>query len=218
MNSSFKQKEIGKLLRAYYPQLSQEQLIEEIAEFGEVVNRDAGETVIDFGAYVRFLPLVIQGSLKISRLNSGGEELFLYFVGPGDTCASSFSCCMIQKKSLLKAEAEEDVRFISVPLKYADLWMSRYPQWRNFVVQMYDKRLMELIETLDTIAFSRMDERLMEYLQKKSLILQTKKISITHQEIATDMNASREAVSRILKKIEKDGLIKLGRNQLELKV
>lgn len=218
MNSSFKQKEIGKLLRAYYPQLSQEQLIEEIAEFGEVVNRDAGETVIDFGAYVRFLPLVIQGSLKISRLNSGGEEIFLYFVGPGDTCASSFSCCMIQKKSLLKAEAEEDVRFISVPLKYADLWMSRYPQWRNFVVQMYDKRLMELIETLDTIAFSRMDERLMEYLQKKSLILQTKKISITHQEIATDMNASREAVSRILKKIEKDGLIKLGRNQLELKV
>lgn len=218
MISSYKRKEIEKLLRAYFPQLSQEQLIEEISEFGEIIEKEAGEMVIDFGAYVRFLPLVIKGSLKISRINVAGEEIFLYFVGPGDTCASSFSCCMTQKKSLLKAEAEEDVSFISVPLKYADLWMSRYPQWRNFVVQMYDKRLMELIETLDTIAFSRMDERLMEYLQKKSDILNTTKISITHQEIATDMNASREAVSRLLKKIEKDGLIKLGRNQLELKI
>jgi len=218
MISSYKRKEIEKLLRAYFPQLSQEQLIEEISEFGEIIEKEAGEMVIDFGAYVRFLPLVIKGSLKISRMNVAGEEIFLYFVGPGDTCASSFSCCMTQKKSLLKAEAEEDVSFISVPLKFADLWMSRYPQWRNFVVQMYDKRLMELIETLDTIAFSRMDERLMEYLQKKSDILNTTKISITHQEIATDMNASREAVSRLLKKIEKDGLIKLGRNQLELKI
>lgn len=218
MISSYKRKEIEKLLRAYFPQLSQEQLIEEISEFGEIIEKEAGEMVIDFGAYVRFLPLVIKGSLKISRINVAGEEIFLYFVGPGDTCASSFSCCMTQKKSLLKAEAEEDVSFISVPLKYADLWMSRYPQWRNFDVQMYDKRLMELIETLDTIAFSRMDERLMEYLQKKSDILNTTKISITHQEIATDMNASREAVSRLLKKIEKDGLIKLGRNQLELKI
>jgi len=218
MNSAFKRKEIEKLLRAYYPQLSQEQLIEEIGEFGEIIEKKAGEKVIDFGAYVRFLPLVLSGSLKISRINRSGEEIFLYYVGSGDTCASSFSCCMIQKKSLLKAEAEEDVRFISVPLKYADLWMSRYPQWRNFVVQMYDKRMMELIETLDTIAFSKMDERLMEYLQKKAEILNTRKLSITHQEIADDMNASREAVSRLLKKIEKDGLIKLGRNQLELKL
>ncbi|HAQ38547.1 MAG TPA: Crp/Fnr family transcriptional regulator, partial [Saprospirales bacterium] len=157
MIGSFKRKEIEKLLRAYFPQLSQEQLVEEISEFGEITGKDGGEMVIDFGAYVHFLPLVIKGSLKISRMNAAGEEIFLYFVGPGDTCASSFSCCMTQKKSLLKAEAEEDVSFISVPLKYADLWMSRYPQWRNFVVQMYDKRLMELIETLDAIAFSRMD-------------------------------------------------------------
>lgn len=217
MNNSFKKKEIEKLLRAYFPQLSQEQLIEEVGEFGEIVEKQAGDTVIDFGAYVRFLPLVLSGSLKISRTNREGEEIFLYYVGAGDTCASSFSCCMMQKKSLLKAEAEEDVRFISVPLKYADLWMSRYPQWRNFVVQMYDKRMMELLETLDTIAFSKMDERLMEYLQKKSDILNTKNLIITHQEIAHDMNASREAVSRLLKKIEKDGLIKLGRNQLLLK-
>lgn len=217
MNNSFKRKEIEKLLRAFFPQLSQEQLIEEVGEFGDIVEKQAGDTVIDFGAYVRFLPLVLSGSLKISRTNREGEEIFLYYVGAGDTCASSFSCCMMQKKSLLKAEAEEDVRFISVPLKYADLWMSRYPQWRNFVVQMYDKRMMELLETLDTIAFSKMDERLMEYLQKKSEILNTKNLIITHQEIAHDMNASREAVSRLLKKIEKDGLIKLGRNQLLLK-
>jgi CRP/FNR family transcriptional regulator len=216
MPFSYQQEEIKKILRAYYPQLSQEQLIEEIAEYGELVHKPSGTVIMDFGSYVKTMPLLYQGSLKILRMNDRGEEIFLYYLSPGDTCASAFSCCMMQKKSLLKTEAEEDVSFIGVPLKYADLWMSKYPIWRNFIVQNYDKRLMELIETIDTIAFSKMDERLLDYLQKKSEVLNTRQIQTTHQEIANDINASREAVSRLLKKMEKDQIVKLGRNIVEL--
>lgn len=216
MALSYQKEEIKKILRAYYPQLNQEMLIEEIAENGEIISRKAGEVIMDFGAYVKTLPLLFKGYLKILRMNDKGEEIFLYYIGPGDTCASSFSCCMMQKKSLLKTEVEEDVSFISVPLKFADLWMSKYPMWRNFIVQMYDNRLMELIETVDNIAFSRMDERLLDYLQKKSEVLQSKRITITHQDIANDINASREAVSRLLKKMENDKQLVLGRNMIEL--
>jgi len=123
---------------------------------------------------------------------------------------------MMQKQSILKTEAEEDVSFIGIPLKYADLWMSKYPVWRNFIVKMYDNRLMELIETVDTIAFSKMDERLLDYLNKKAEILKSKSINTTHQDIANDINASREAVSRLLKKMEKQKLVSLGRNVIKV--
>lgn len=216
MPLSFQQEEIKKILRAFYPQLSQDQLTDEIAEQGEIIHKESGALIMDFGAYVKTLPLIFKGSLKIMRMNEKGEEIFLYYLRPGDTCASSFSCCMMQKKSLLKTEVEEDVSYIAVPLKYADLWMSKYPMWRNFIVQMYDNRLMELIATVDTIAFSKMDERLLDYLNKKSTILQSRKIPTTHQDIANDINASREAVSRLLKKMEKDHLVRLGRNVVEL--
>lgn len=216
MNTSFEQEEIKKIIRAYYPHLSQDHLLDEIAEHGQIVHKKQGEVVTDFGAYVKMLPMLFEGSIKIMRMNEKGEEIFLYFIQPGETCASSFSCCMMQKRSQLRAEAEEDISFVAVPLKYADLWMSKHPIWRNFIVKMYDDRLMELIETIDTIAFSKMDDRLLDYLQKKSSILGSKSISVTHQDIANDINASREAVSRLLKKMEKDQLLKLGRNVIEL--
>jgi CRP/FNR family transcriptional regulator len=213
----YEQEEIKKIIRAYYPQLSHDQLIDDIAENGIIVSKQKGDVILDFESYVKALPLLYEGSMKITRMNEKGEEIFLYFLEPGETCASSFSCCMMEKRSMLKTEAEEDVKFIGIPLKFADLWMSRYPTWRNFIVQMYDKRLMELIETVDTIAFSKMDERLMDYLQKKSKVLETKLIPTTHQDIANDLNASREAVSRLLKKMEKEQLVRLGRNIVELK-
>ena len=216
MSTSFQKEEIKKILRAYYPQLSQDLLLDEIAEHGEIYQRERGSIIMDFGAYVKTLPLLYEGSLKIMRMNDKGEEIFLYYLSPGDTCASSFSCCMMQKKSLLKTEAEEDVSYIGVPLKFADLWMGQFPIWRNFIVQNYDKRLMELIETVDTIAFSKMDERLLDYLEKKAEVINSRKIPTTHQEIANDINASREAVSRLLKKMENDKVVKLGRNVVEI--
>ena len=216
MSTSYQKEEIKKILRAYYPQLSHDLLLDEIAEHGEIYHKERGSMIMDFGAYVKTLPLLYEGSLKIMRMNDKGEEIFLYYLSPGDTCASSFSCCMMQKKSLLKTEAEEDVSYIGVPLKYADLWMGQFPIWRNFIVQNYDKRLMELIETVDTIAFSKMDERLLDYLEKKAEVINSRKIPTTHQEIANDINASREAVSRLLKKMEKVQLVKLGRNVVEI--
>jgi CRP/FNR family transcriptional regulator len=128
----------------------------------------------------------------------------------------SFTCCMMNKKSVIKAVAEEKTTFIGIPTRQVDSWLNRFTSWKNFVMRSYDDRMFELVKVIDSIAFSNMDQRLMEYLQKRSKATNTKIINVTHQEIAYDLNASREAVSRLLKRLEKTGAVELGRNVIFL--
>lgn len=160
--------------------------------------------------------MIIEGSIKVSREDEDGNELFLYYLNAGDTCSMSFSCCMMNKKSDISTVAEDDTTLIGIPIQYVDEWMSRFKSWQQFVMQSYDLRMRELVQTIDEIAFKRMDERLMNYLEKKSEAAQSKVINSTHQQIAFDLNASREAVSRLLKQMEKEGSVQLGRNKITL--
>ncbi len=175
-----------------------------------------GEIIMDYGAYIKMAPLVIEGTIKVMRENRHGDEIFLYYLTAGDTCASSFSCCLTQKRSFIKTIAEEDATVIAIPVQYVDEWITRFRNWKDFVMQAYDRRIMELIDTIDSIAFMKMDERLMKYLEDRAFVTGNNTIQLTHQEIATDLNASREAVSRLLKKLERQGVIRLGRNRIEL--
>lgn len=208
--------EILQAIRRKYPQLSEPRLQEEIAEHGKLLHFNAGDTLMDFGSYIRMVPMIIEGSIKVSREDEDGNELFLYYLNAGDTCSMSFSCCMMNKKSDIRTVAEDDTTLIGIPIQYVDEWMSRFKSWQHFVMQSYDLRMRELIQTIDEIAFKRMDERLMNYLEKKSEAAQSKVINSTHQQIAFDLNASREAVSRLLKQMEKEGSVQLGRNKITL--
>jgi CRP/FNR family transcriptional regulator len=162
------------------------------------------------------MPLLVEGSVKVSRENDDGRELFLYYLHPGEACTMSFTCCMMNKKSQIRTVAEDNVMMIGIPVRYMDEWMSRYQSWKNFVLTSYDERMLELIQAIDSMAFQHMDERLLEYLEKRAQAQQSESIEATHQEIAYDLNASREAVSRLLKQLERSGRVKLGRNRIEL--
>lgn len=177
----------------------------------------AGELIMNFGSYIKLVPLVVSGSIKVMREGEDGNELLLYFLQAGDTCSMSFSCCMLNKTSEIKTIAEDETLVLSIPVQYVDNWMSQYTSWKNFVMMSYDHRMLEMVKTIDSIAFKRMDERLWEYLQQKSQALNNDVIETTHQQIAYDLNASREAVSRLLKQLEKLGKIKLGRNLIQVK-
>jgi CRP/FNR family transcriptional regulator len=207
---------IPDLLRKFYPILTESRLLEEISESGAVVSYQPNDLVMDYGAYVKTMPLILQGSIKVSREDEEGNELFLYYLAPGETCTMTFSCCMANKKSEFRAVAEEATRMIALPVRFMDPWMAKYPGWRNFVLTSYDNRMLELIRTIDNIAFKRMDQRLMDYLREKVRVSGSTHILTTHQDIAYDLNASREAVSRLLKKLEKEGVVKLGRNHIQL--
>ena len=209
--------EILKLLHKYFPEINEKALIEEIATYGKLMQFNSGQVIMNYGSYIKLVPLVVKGSIKVVREDATEDrELLLYYLNAGETCSMSFSCCLMNKKSDIRTTAEDDAMIIAIPVKYADGWMTKYKSWKNFVMRSYDSRLQEMIKTIDSIAFKKMDDRLYEYLLQKSKVHNSKILQTTHQEIADELNASREAVSRLLKQLEKRDAIKLGRNKIEL--
>lgn len=202
------------MLHKCYPQLGEKNLQEEILQVGKPLRFGEGEVIMDYGSYVKFVPLILEGSVKVTREGSDGNEILLYYIKAGESCSMSFTCCMLNKKSEIRTEAEGDTLVLAIPIRYMDEWMTRYQSWKNFVMLSYDQRLVELIRTIDSLVFYKMDERLLKYLQTKAETKGSTVLEVTHQEIANDLNASREAISRLLKQMEKQGLVQLGRNMI----
>lgn len=204
------------LINQYFPTLHEEELLASIIAVAKEKKVVEGEKLMQIGQYIKWIPLVISGTLRISREDENGRELLLYYLEGGHTCAMSLTCCMQAETSNIKAVAETDAHLIMVPVQYMDEWMAKYYSWKNFVMRSYGHRFEEMIKALDALAFQKMDERLLNYLKEKSKVLKTMELSITHQEIAYSLNSSREVVSRLLKKMENKGYIRLGRNRIEL--
>ncbi|MCC8361319.1 Crp/Fnr family transcriptional regulator [Salinimicrobium sediminilitoris] len=205
---------LEKELRDAYHFIFEEELLIEITKFGTLREVKAGETIIDIGDYVKSMPLLLEGAIKILREDKDGDELLLYFLERGDTCAMTLACCLGHTKSEIRAVAEKDTHLVMIPIDKMEEWTSRFKSWRNFVFESYHSRLTEMLDTIDTIAFYNMDERLMRYLQDKAKINKNEQIQVTHQEIAYDLHTSRVVVSRLLKKLEIEGKIGLQRNSI----
>ncbi len=191
-------------------------LIEEIQKVGTFKTLEAGEELMRPGMYVRSIPILLSGSLKIMRQDDNGNETFLYFLTAGDTCAMSLTCCTANRPSSVRAVAEEPTTMILVPVEFLDLWLNKYPSWKNFVFHSYQQRFDDLLEAVDSLAFKRLDERLWELLRKKAALQEKRYVYNTHQELADELSTSREVVTRLLKKLEQMGKIKTHRNRIEL--
>lgn len=191
-------------------------LVTEIQKFGQERQLDAGEELMRPGLYIRSIPIVLSGSIKIMRQDEKGNETFLYFLTEGDTCAMSLTCCTANRPSAVRAIAEEPTRIIMVPVEMMDLWLQKYPSWKNFVFQSYQHRFDDLMEAVDSLAFQKMDERLWRLLKKKAALQEKRYVYNTHQELADELSTSREVVTRLLKKLESMGKIKTHRNRIEL--
>ncbi len=203
-------------VQEYFPGFIEPGLHQVIADQGRIHHFQAGEVIIDYGGYVRMLPLILTGTIKISRLADDGTELFLYYLARGESCTMTFSCCVSDKKSQIRAVAEEDASILALPQQRLDEWMMRYKSWKNFVMQAYDQRMQELIQTIDQVTFNQLDVRLADYIRRRARVRGDRTIQTTHQQIAADLHVSREAVSRQLKMLEHQGVIELGRNQIRL--
>ena len=160
--------------------------------------------------------MVISGTLKISRVNEDGQELLLYYVREGEGCAMTFSCGMMAQASLVQGSAEEDLTMLCVPIAVMDEWMIKYPSWKQFVMSTIVNEFMDVIKSVDDVAFKKMDERLVNYLKEKSRISGSSLINLTHQQVADEMGTNRVVISRLLKKLETDGKLLLYRNQIKL--
>ncbi len=203
-------------LQQSYGGLFEKALIEDINQVGTIKEVPEGFLLIDFGQYIRSMPLLVSGAIKVLREDTGGNELLLYFLEQGETCAMTLNCCLGQTKSQIRAIAETDTKLIMIPVEKMEEWTGKYRSWGNYVFESYHNRLMEMLESIDSIAFLRMDQRLLKYLREKVQINQNKVIHATHQDIADDLHTSRVVVSRLLKSLENSGVIRLHRNNIEV--
>lgn len=191
-------------------------LIKEILNVGMIKSFLKDDIIIDVNQTIKFIPLLLSGNIKILREDDEGHDLLLYFLEAGETCTMSLTCCMGTSKSKIRAVAEQDSTLIMVPVQKMQEWFHNNESWRNFILESYQTRFDEMLLAIDSIAFLKMDERLIKYLKDKIALNHTNTISIKHQEIAEDLHTSRVVVSRLLKQLEKENKIILGRNKIEV--
>lgn len=204
------------LIHEAYGGIFEPALLDEISAVAKLVPFKEGDVLIDIGKYIKTMPLLISGAIKIMREDFDTGELLLYFIEKGDTCSMTLTCCMGDKKSEIRAVAENNGLVAMIPVGKMEEWMGKYKSWRAYVFESYNNRFNELLNAIDNIAFMHMDERLLNYLSETSKVNSTTIINKTHQEIANELNSSRVVISRLLKALENEGKIKLNRNNIEL--
>ena len=207
---------VKQILIDNYGFLFEDALLEEIAEVGILKDVKKGYVLMEIGEYVKTMPLLVSGAIRIIRKDKDDNEILLYFLEKGDTCAMTLTCCLGEKKSEIRSIAETDATIIMIPVAKMEEWTGRYKSWRDFVFNSYHSRLMEMFETFDSIAFLKLDERLLKYLRDKAMVNSDELIHNTHHEIAQALNTSRVVVSRLLKKLENQGKIELFRNKIRV--
>jgi len=191
-------------------------LIEEIIEYGKPMSFKEGEIIIDYGKKMRFMPLVITGTIRVMRMDEEGREILLYYLGSNDSCAMAYACCMEDKKSEIKAIAEDNVEIMAIPHDKLDEWLVKYPSWKSYVFNSFTQRFNELLKSLESIAFHKLDERLINYLKAKAKVTGKNSILLSHNQIAEEMGTSRVVISRLLKQLENDKKLILYRNEIKL--
>ena len=198
-----------------FPDIYERETVEAILEIGKLKKLRADDWMVDIGDPIVYMPLLLKGQLRILREDEEGHELLLYYIRPGETCAMSLTCCSGNAVSNVRAVAEEDSELLLLPIQIIDEWTTKYPSFKSFILKTYQHRFEELLNTIDSIAFHNLDDRLSQLLKQKSekegSVLKT-----THQELANQLNSSREVISRLLKQMERKGKIQMGRNKITL--
>jgi CRP/FNR family transcriptional regulator len=191
-------------------------LIDEIRQFGELVPFKEGDIIMDYGKYIRMMPIVINGTLKILKKDEHGKEILLYYLSSNESCSMAYSCCLEAKKSEVKAIAEEDGELVAIPHTKLDEWLCKYPSWKNYIMKNFNERFLELLKSIESIAFHKLDDRLIAYLKEKKRLTGSSVVKASHYLIADELATSRVVISRLLKQMENDGKILLYRNEIKL--
>ncbi|HTI10386.1 MAG TPA: Crp/Fnr family transcriptional regulator [Puia sp.] len=202
-------------IHTLFPSFEHE-LVGAMSERADIREFQAGQLLMKTGQNIRSTMLITRGLVKIFREDSDGNEFFMYYLQPGQACALSMICATKQETSQIMARAMTDTESISIPLEYMDKWMTQYKSWYHFVLESYRSRFEELLTTVDHIAFRNMDERLLFYLKKQKETLKSNRLYLSNTEIASDLNSSREVISRLMKKLADRQLIRIDRNYIEI--
>lgn len=192
------------------------ELLKEIHQFGTLQHFNEGDLIMDYGKYIRMMPIVLKGTIKVLKLDENNNEILLYYLSNNESCSMAYSCCLEAKKSEVKAIAEDDVEIIAIPHIKLDEWLCKYPSWKNYIMRSFNDRFSELLKSIESIAFHKLDERLISYLNEKKRLTGSSVIKASHHQIADELATSRVVISRLLKQLENDKKIILYRNEIKI--
>ncbi|MFT3701238.1 MAG: Crp/Fnr family transcriptional regulator [Agriterribacter sp.] len=195
---------------------SSKALKEKLADVGFTKNFKEGDAILNENAYIKVIPIVTSGSIRVMRTDEDGKEILLYYIKAGESCIMSFLGGMHDDTSKVKAIAEEDTEILFIPIDKVVLLIKEFPEWLDYIFRLYHKRFEELLQVVNSIAFKKLDERLLSFIKGKCEITKSKTLTISHEQIATELGTAREVVSRLLKQMEMEGLVKLGRNKVSV--
>ena len=187
-----------------------------LTSYGSSKTFNEGDVILNEDSYIKAIPIVIKGSIRVMRMDEEGGEILLYYIKAGESCIMSFLGGMHHETSKVKAIAEEETQILFIPIDKVSSLIKEYPEWLDYIFRLYHKRFEELLEVVNAIAFKKMDERLLNSLKKKSEINKTNTLQVTHEQLANELGTARVVVSRLLKQMEDEGLVKLGRNRIIL--
>ncbi len=200
----------------FFNKLFEPALVEEMQTFGEVLFFKEGDIIMDNGKYIRMMPLILKGTVKVLRMDELGKEILLYYLSSNESCSMAYSCCIELKKSEVKAIAEDEVELLAIPHEKLDEWLCKYPSWKNYIMRSFNERFLEMLKSIESIAFHKLDERLINYLLEKQRLSGSSIIKSSHSQIADELATSRVVISRLLKQLENDKRIILYRNEIKL--
>jgi CRP/FNR family transcriptional regulator, anaerobic regulatory protein len=189
---------------------------EKLSEYGFTKTFEENEVILNDNDNIKAIPIVTTGSIRVMRNDEDGREIFLYYIKPGETCIMSFLGGIHHDTSKVKAIAEEKTEILFIPIDKVSVLIKEYPEWLDYIFRLYHKRFEELLEVVNAIAFKKLDERLLDLIRKKSELTKSKTLHLTHEQLANELGTARVVVSRLLKQMEDEKLIKLGRNNIFL--
>lgn len=195
---------------------SSPELVEKLNKYSIRKNYAAGSIILNENSHIRSIPIVIKGSIKVIRTEEDGREILLYYIKAGESCIMSFMGSIHNETSKVKAEVEEDAEILFLPVDKVSLFIKEYPQWLDYIFRLYHMRFEELLDIVNAIAFKKVDQRLLSLLQKKEELTKSKTLNTTHEQLANELGTARVVVSRLLKQLEEDGVLQLGRNKIIL--
>jgi CRP/FNR family transcriptional regulator len=192
-------------------------LEEDLRRNSQLKTLPAETVLMQSNSYIRSIPVVLSGSMRVIRQDEDGREILLYYIKPGESCIMSFLAGIHEDTSKVKLVLEEDSEILMLPIAKASEWIKVYPEWADFIFKLYHKRFEELLDVINAVAFQKLDDRIVTLLKRKAGVYKSNEFSITHQQLAEELGTTREAVSRLLKQMEKQELITLSRNKITLK-
>jgi CRP/FNR family transcriptional regulator len=192
------------------------ELTQDIVRVAEFKSFNKGDFILQTGQYIRSILLVFNGLVKVFRENGNGSHFFMHYLSGGDAIALTIIYDNKQEASEVSAVAFEETTLLAIPLSCMDKWMREYKSWYLFVFDTFKRRVQIVLNTVDAVVFFDTKERLISYLKRHKEVLHSKNIPITRTDIASEMNSSREVITRLLKKLALQGKLKMHRQYIEL--